>query len=693
MSKDSMNDTTSQALVAPSDIAEMAGVTRGAVSNWRKRADDFPEVRGGTTAKPLFARDEALAWLSSRGYSVKNDHGEAHVWSTMNALRGAISPAAMGDLILALACARKLSNESPTEPSPWTQVQDDVIHGGLKALSRVAQVEARRDPRWSLLVEQPVESAHVDPVAVDVVVRALSGIAPAGLALASTADYVLAKVARAQVRSGLEHGFVDSRVSEVLGSLAAANGGRVLYDPACGIGAALLAALAAGLHPERVVGHEINRYALRQAAQRAYLRGVDIELTAGDVLTDDLDAQLRADIVVAEPPYAAQLPPSIHVSDPRWEFGMPTRRSSETTWIQHTVAHLAEHGRGFVVTPDGTLFRSNEKAIRTELVRRGCVEAIIGLPRKMLPHVAINLAVWVLRAPSDEGRPDVLFIDASDVVDVEKRIGGWLPALDGADIDVPHQRIDVRDILASDGNLSPSRWIQVAGRNPAEVVDTYLNSWKNLNETLDRISGTSASLHHFAGTRGARIVTVGDLIDQGLLEMRPGRVKSTDLPDELAHLYLTPAQIKNGQLPVIEDTATVPANLRAELTEDGDVLVSTHGAVGAVVDDTGGGHLLGYGTYRLRSTDMGQLKPYYLSLVLTGSWNDRFQTGTGIGRTDIRLLEIPLVSGDEQAHVRLADMAVALLADQARALLAHAQSARGAMRDALRYNVTIPGDE
>nr|WP_279219171.1 N-6 DNA methylase [Rhodococcus erythropolis] len=693
MSKDTMNDTTSQALVAPSDIAEMARVSRGAVSNWRKRADDFPEARGGSAAKPLFARDEVLVWLSSRGYSVKEDHGEARVWSTMNALRGAISPQTMGDLILTLACARKLSDESPAEHSPWDRVRDDVIHGGLDALSRVARQEAQHDSRWSFLVEQPVGAVRADRYAVQEVVRAVSNIAPTGLALAAVSDYVLAKVARAQVRSGLDHGFVDSRVSEVLGNLATTNGGRVLYDPACGMGAALVAALDAGLHPDRIVGHEINEHARQQAEQRAYLRGVDIELIHGDVLAYDLDAQLRADIVIAEPPYGAQLPPSIHVSDPRWEFGMPTRRSSETTWIQHTVAHLAEQGRGFVVTPVGTLARSSEKLVRTELVRRGCVEAIIGLPGKMLPHVAVNLAVWVLRAPTGEGRPDVLFIDASDVADVEKRIGGWLPALDGVDIDVPHQRVDVRDVLAADGNLSPARWIQVAGRNPGEVVETYLSSWKNLNQSLDRISGTSASLHHFAGTRGARIVTVGDLIDQGLLEMRPGRVKSTDLSDELAHLYLTPTQIKNGQLPVVEDTATVPVNLRAELTEDGDVLVSTHGTVSAVVDDTGGGHLLGSGTYRLRSTDRGQLSPYYLALVLTGSWNNRFQTGTGIGRTDLRLLEIPLVSGDEQAHVRLADVAVALLTDEASALLAHAQSVREAMRDSLRYNVTIPDDE
>lgn len=686
MIKDNMNETTSQALVAPSDIAEMAGVSRGAVSNWRKRTDDFPEAIGGTAAKPLFARDAVLTWLTSRGYSAKKDSGEVHVWSALNALRGEIPVDAMSDLILSLACARMLSDESESTPSPWTQIRERVVVEGLSVLDDVVHEEFRDDPRWLLLIDLSSGFRGVAPAQAAEVVEALSDVTD----LASIADYVLAKLGRAQIRGGLEHGFVESRISKSLGILAATNGGSVLYDPACGIGAALLSALDSGMRPELIVGHEIDGNALKKASQRAYLRGVDIKLRSGDVLTEDLDEQLQADVVIVEPPYGARLPESVDVLDRRWVFGMPTPRSSELTWIQHTIAHLAENGRGFVVTPVSALSRGSEKAVRTELVRRGCVEAIIGLPGKMLPHVAVNLAIWVLRAPTDESRSDILFVDASEVDDVEKRIGSWLSALNGNMIDVPHQSVDIRDILTTDTDLAPYRWIQIAGRNPAEVADTYVSGWRNLNQTLDRISGASGSLRHFAGTSGTRIVTVGDLIDQGLLEVRPGRAKTSDLPGELKHLYVTPAQIKNGKISEVDDADTVPTNLQAELTEDGDVLVSTHGSVCAVVDDMGGGHLLGYGTYRLRSTNFDQLAPYYLALVLSGSWNNRFQTGSGIGRADIRLLEVPLVPKEEQVHVRLADMSVGLLLDQAHSLLTNAESVREAMLDALRYNVTLP---
>ncbi|MFI5436751.1 N-6 DNA methylase [Rhodococcus baikonurensis] len=684
-----MKNTTGQALVAPSDIAEMASVSRGAVSNWRKRNADFPEAVSGTAAKPLFARNAVLTWLASRGHAVVQDSGEAHVWSTLNTLRGDIPAHEMGELVLALACARKLAEESAASSSLWDQICAGNVAEDGTAFVHTTKAENGLDPRWASLVSPSDHFDHRHWCKAGVVAMALDTVYLDDLP--SITDYALAKITRAQIREGLEHGFVESRISEALGNLAAATGGKVLYDPACGTGTALLSALDVGLSPDRVIGHDISAGALRQAAQRAFLRDVDIELARGDVLAHDLDDGLLADVIIAEPPFGMAIRPgSVDLLDRRWAFGAPTPSSSETLWIQHTVAHLAESGRGFVVTSDGALFRGgSDKAVRTELVRRGCVEAVIHLPGKMLPHTSINLNVWVLQAPAHQVRPDILFVDASNVEDVEKQIGTWLPALDGADIDVPHSRADIREILAADADLSAVRWIQFSGPSSSEVANTYLDSWKRLNTTIDRISGLSNTIDHFAGTSGAHIVTVGELIDQGLLEMRPGRIGASDVPEDLQHVYVTHSQIRNGEIPDGEDPDKVPANLRADLTQDGDVLVTTQGSIAAKVDP-GGGHLLGYGIYRLRSTDGEKLTQHYLELVLPGSWNDRFQRGSGIGRAEIRLLEVPLVPVPEQRHAHLADMSVNLLAEQANALLLNAELVRESMLDALRHNVAIP---
>ncbi len=688
-------DNAGQALVAPSDIAEMADVSRGAVSNWRKRAADFPAAIGGTAAKPLFSREAVRAWLVGRGYNIQQDSGEAIVWSAMNALRGFLPADAMADLILTLACARKLSDESSSTVPPWIQLQGAVRAEGFAVLASVAGSEAERDPRWSVLVDLQAAYADIDFSAAAAVVEALGSVDPA--ALTTVTDYVLAKVARAQVRSGLDHGFVESRISEALGNLAAAHGGDVdvLYDPACGTGTALLSAIAAGLKPERIVGHDIDVDAVRQTAQRSYLRGLDVEVVQGDVLAHDLDEGLRADLVVAEPPYGLSLPESVDVADSRWQFGLPGRRFSELAWIQHVVAHLTENGRGFVVTPLGVLFRGgSEKTVRTELVRQGCIESITVLPPKMLPHIGIPLAVWGVRAPGIKDRSEIVFIDASKVEDVEKRIGHWLPTPASADTDLPHQHVAIQDVLAADANLSPSQWIQVAGRTPGQVAKSYQQSWTDLNQTLEHIAGTGESLRHFAGTSRAQLVTIGELIDQGILQMRPGRVKAADLPDELRDLCVTPSVIAKGHVAFVDDTSlsSIPSSFADDLTEEGDVLVTTQGTIAATIDD-GGGHLLGQGTYRLRSTVGLGLHHSYLALVIAGSWNNRFLAGAAIPRANIRLLEVPLVPDEEQGHAEIADLAVRLLVDQGQALLAQAASVREAMRDALRYNITLPLDD
>ncbi|GAA5000331.1 N-6 DNA methylase [Actinopolymorpha pittospori] len=265
--------------------------------------------------------------------------------------------------------------------------------------------------------------------------------------LASAADFALERLAKSQGKVGANFGFVGSRTTTMLANLAAARPGGVLYDPACGIGPALLESVTLGARPERVIGHDINERALHIAEQRAELHGIDIELTKTDILSADVDPTLRADVVILEPAFGLRLDASARLTDARFQFGTPPRSSADTAWLQHVVAHLAETGRGYVLSPSGTLLRGGEeRSIRTELVRRGCVEAVVGLSGKLLPHTSIPLALWVLRRPvSAPATEQVLFIDASEAVAPENRVATWLndPATRQ---DVPHVEVPVADV-------------------------------------------------------------------------------------------------------------------------------------------------------------------------------------------------------------------------------------------------------
>jgi len=700
--KDAMKPTTDPtpgaddgSLVAPSDIAEMAGVSRAAVSNWRKRNDDFPELAGGTPAKPLFARAEVVVWLNSRDYRVQEDSGEGLVWAALNALRDSLRPDESAHLLLALACARKLSGQEGGGglSAAWNDLLQAIEKNGLDALKSLAAREQVRDPRWMELAAVPDFIKGVPKAAIAYVCDMLGQVAPNRLG--DVVDAALAKTARAKVRDGLEHGFVESRTSTALANLALASGGVSVYDPACGVAGALVAAMRAGLKANRVVGHDISHYAVLQARQRAYLHDLDADIQVADVLTADPSPDLKVDVVIAEPPFGLALPPSVHIADRRWRYGMAPKSSGDTLWLQHALAHLTNNGRGFVITPVATLSRSGtDRGIRAELLRHGCVEALIALPPRMLPHVGANLVVWVLRPAQDNDRLDVHFIDATDVEDAETRIGTWYTDIAGNHaLDVAHKVVDVRDLLATDADLTVQRWVDVPDRDATEVATAYEDSWHELYKVVEHIKGSSGSLRHFAGTTDARIFTVGDLIDQGVLKLRLGRVLSKDVPAELEHRVVTHKHIRGGAIEnVLEEDDVVPAKYRGQLTSEGEVLVTTQRRIHAV-EDGGGGHLAVSGVHRLQVVDHNQISAAYLALVLGGPWNNRFQTGTTVPRADIRLLEVPLVSSAEQLNVRLADEAAMLLMKSGTEILEHAAALRASMLDALRYNVPLPGGD
>lgn len=641
-----MIQSLSQGQVSPSDIADIAGVSRGAVSNWRKRASDFPPAIGGTDAKPLFSREEVTEWLKGRGHELKQDAGETDVWAALNLLREKLSADEAAELVLSLAVAQKTGVPGQSELPPVDR----------STLARVQEAIERVD----------------------------------ATKLASAADFALERLSRSQGKLGADLGFIGSRTTKLLANLAASRPGRVLYDPACGIGAALLESVALGAQPSRLIGHDINKRALDVASNRAILHGVDIELTETDVLSEDADPSLRADVIILEPPFSVRLETSARFTDERFEFGAPPRSSADTAWLQHVVAHLAESGRGYVLSPTGPLFRGGEeRAIRTELVRRGCVEAVVGLPGKLLPHTSIALALWVLSRPrSTPAGESILFIDASEEVAPERRIAAWLtdPATrDG----IPHVEVSIADVLAAESVLTPQRWVDRTERDPGEVTHAYIEGWHGINDTMLKLQNVLASFEHFATVSKARVMTVGELVEQGVLEVRSGRPaeRYADAPDALRERIATAADVRDGTL--YDIGVDGDHDNHPELTQEGDVLATTMNSIRARVDEAGG-HLPSTGVFRLRTLDREVLSPAYLAIALTGSWNQRFQSGSFIQRASIRDLEVPLVPKADQSNLQLAVVSASLLHEHAAKLATEATAVATALLDAVRYNAPLP---
>lgn len=672
-----MTATSAAELLSPSDVADLAGVSRPVVSNWRKRHADFPAAVAGTEAKPLFDRNAVLGWLRSRGHVIKQETIGSRIWSTFNSIRDHISMEDAVDLFMLLSTL-KCANESNFDElarqgsSDWAaRLADAAYH--LRDISGLIDVAVPLD----VLRDEPTASKIVDAVA---------RTEPEDLVEA--VDFILERYSRSQIKAGAEFGFIGSRTSRLLESLVGAEVG-VVYDPACGI-ANVLTRIAEKGGAQRLVGSDINMEAIGIAAQRSFIRHADIELLLGDVLDRDPDPELRADVVVAEPPFGMHWDPSSKLLDPRFTFGIPPKSASDLAWVQHAIAHLNADGVAFVLTAPGAMFRSgSERQIRTNLLSAGCVQAIIGLPGKMLPHTSIGPALWVLSRPSESN--EVLLVDASEIDEVENKVAGWLQNSDGVvEIDAPHAVVPVAELVAADAVLTPRKWVGELAVDSVAIATSLNRSAEAIAQTIRQISDSSLDFKQLSDLPNPRIATVRELIDNGVVELRLGRPdKVRDLDDSSKPRIVRASDIKARLLPSIDGLAGLAG---ADLTLEGDVLVTTMNEVRAVVDETGG-HLASTGVDRLRILDRSAITPRYLAAVISGSWNERLQTGSTMQRAPIRDLEIPLIPEADQGKIVLVQESVWRLREEAGHLAAHAKEAQDAALDALRYNVPLDASQ
>lgn len=689
-------------LVSPSDISEIAGVSRGAVSNWRKRYDDFPEVVGGSPSKPLFDRNAVVSWLKQNGRDV-NEMSAGHLlWSALNAVRGVLPTEQAAKLLLFLAAAKRASL------APQSGINFDelaTVGAGKEAGILTEWAERLRQAVPQLrLVEAPMR-ANTPRGAVAPLATAVDSV-PA-TELASAVDHCLEDASRWLGRSGGEFGFVGSPTAEMLASLVPAHA-ETVYDPACGIAAALLR-LPDPAKPRQLVGHDISRDVLSEAAQRAYLHNVELELAVSNVLEFDPDPELRADVVIAEPPLGMRWNSAAALSDPRFVYGVPAKSGADLAWIQHAIAHLAPHGTAFVLTTSGALFHQGRNSeIRARLVSAGCVAAIVQLPGKLLPATSIPLALWVLRPAHTAA--DVLMVDASEAINLERQIADAISQDPAAHVEeiLPTRGVPVADLLGAGTNLVPSHWIDAAEIDDDDLVRRLRTASARLGSAITSVARSAPAAPLLGGSVRSRVATVGQLIDDGVVELTRGRKENAYPDDDWTQQRIVRAgDVREEHLPLRETVSTddalaarlqttarpVPRDLdepdtRARVTRPGDVLVTTMNEVRVLIDNIGG-HLASTGVDRLRITNQSVLTPTYLAAMLTGSWNERFRMGSAIQRIPVKDLEVPMLPLVEQQAAAESYEELSRIRRAAIDAASEARSLQSAVLDAIRYNVPL----
>lgn len=205
-----------------------------------------------------------------------------------------------------------------------------------------------------------------------------------------------------------------------------------IYDPACGTGGMLLAAVqhVKEKHGDvkrlwgRLFGQEKNLTTSAIARMNLFLHGIeDFQVVRGDTLRNPAffegDHLANFDCVIANPPFSLEKwGEEQWINDPfgRNFAGLPPSSSGDFAWVQHMVKSMADAtGRMAVVLPQGALFRKGaEGRIRQKLLEMDLIEAVIGLAPNLFYGTGLAASILVLRKRKPVGRKNrVLIVDAS----------------------------------------------------------------------------------------------------------------------------------------------------------------------------------------------------------------------------------------------------------------------------------------
>ena len=223
--------------------------------------------------------------------------------------------------------------------------------------------------------------------------------------------------------------YTPAEVSRIMAKIIGIGGAgttnnTTVYDPTCGSGSLLLK-----------VGHEakakVTLYGQEKDAATSGLARMNMILhdnpgaliMQGNTLADpkfkEGDSLKTFDYVVANPPFSDKrwsngLDPLHDAFDRFKTFGVPPGKQGDYAYLLHIVRSLKSTGAGACILPHGVLFRGNAEAdIRRNLVRRGYIKGIIGLPANLFYGTGIPACIVVIDKKDAQVRRGIFMVDAS----------------------------------------------------------------------------------------------------------------------------------------------------------------------------------------------------------------------------------------------------------------------------------------
>ena len=228
--------------------------------------------------------------------------------------------------------------------------------------------------------------------------------------------------------------YTPAEVSRVIAQMLGIRHAKVtndttVYDPTCGSGSLLLKIGDEARHDGKDV--KITLYGQEKDNATAGLARMNMilhdyataEIVQGNTLANPLfldGSTLKVfDYVVANPPFSdKRWSTGLDVGNDRWErfkhYGVPPAKQGDFAYLLHIIRSLKSSGKGACILPHGVLFRGGAEAtIRRNLIQRGYLKAIIGLPANLFFGTGIPACIVVIDKEGASARKGIFMVDAS----------------------------------------------------------------------------------------------------------------------------------------------------------------------------------------------------------------------------------------------------------------------------------------
>ncbi|MGB8658771.1 MAG: type I restriction-modification system subunit M [Candidatus Zixiibacteriota bacterium] len=298
--------------------------------------------------------------------------------------------------------------------------------------------------------------------------------------------------------------YTPAEVSRIMAKIISFNSkttpSTTVYDPTCGSGSLLLKVADESDSGMSIYGQEKDVATAALATMNMILHNSPTaeikkgQSTLSNPLFLDEKSRLKTfDFVVANPPFSykawtngfAVQEGSISDIHERFKgYGIPPKKNGDYAFLLHIIRSLKSKGKGAVILPHGVLFRGGAEAeIRTNIIRKGYIKGIIGLPANLFYGTSIPACIIVLDKENAENRKGIFMIDTSKGFtkdgnknrlreqDIHKIVDVFNRQLE---IEKYSRMVPVTEIEANEFNLNIPRYIDSQEAEDIQDIEAHL---------------------------------------------------------------------------------------------------------------------------------------------------------------------------------------------------------------------------